>query len=412
VGRTAGATVEVKKTGGRAEASTANGVAAAGAPDSAAGMTLADLEYVLPQELVAQHPLEPRDASRLLVVRRDDGLEDHAFGELPALLRRGDVLVRNDTRVFPARAFFRRATGGRIEALFLRAHAPACGSERWEALLRGRPRPGERLEAENARAWSVRCDEALGEGRWLLASESRRPVMELLEDVGRTPLPPYIHAHLEDGERYQTTYAHVVGSAAAPTAGLHFTPAVDAALARAGVSVETLTLHVGLGTFRPLQETRLEDNRLHAERFAVEAAAWRRIAAARAAGRRVIAVGTTTVRTLEHLARTPDEIVEVGGGAAVAAPFVSSDAGGREVCAQPPFAVTSGVVRGETDLFIRPGYSFLVVDGLLTNFHLPRSSLLALVMAFCGVERTRTAYEHAIAGEYRFYSFGDAMLAL
>jgi len=358
-------------------------------------LRLADLDYELPPELIAQHPVEPRDASRLLVLRRADGaLEDHAFRELPELLSRGDVLVRNDTRVFPARAFFRRPTGGRIETLFLRPFASGPGEELWEVLLRGRPRVGERLASESqGDAWRVRCDESLGEGRWVLASESPRPVLELLEVAGRTPLPPYIHTRLEDGERYQTVYARAVGSAAAPTAGLHFTPAVDAALAEAGVSVETVTLHVGLGTFRPLREERLADNRLHAECFEVEGAAWRRILAARDEGRRVVAVGTTTVRTLEHLARQAsdggDGLAEAEGG-----------------------ATSGGVLRGETDLFIAPGFAFQVVDALLTNFHLPRSSLLALVMAFCGVAGARTAYRHAVERQYRFYSFGDAMLGL
>jgi len=359
--------------------------------------TLADLDYELPAELIAQDPMEPRDAARLLVVGRDGrrvggeaggapeaGFRDLRFADLPALLRRGDVVVRNDTRVFRARAFFRRGTGGRVEALFLRRLAAVRGEERWEALLRGRPRAGERLAAEEAPWWSVRCAESLGEGRWLLVSESRRPVLDLLGEVGETPLPPYIHAVLADGERYQTTYARRVGSAAAPTAGLHFTREVDEALAAAGVTVEALTLHVGLGTFRPLQHERLDQNHLHGERFAVEAAVWRRIAAARAAGRRVFAVGTTTVRTLEHLALA-DIAVRDGDGE---------------------------IIRGQTDLFIRPGFRFRVVDGLLTNFHLPRSSLLALVMAFAGVETTRAAYRHAVDARYRFYSFGDAMLVL
>jgi len=354
------------------------------AAGSGASLTLADLDYGLPRELIAQRPVEPRDASRMLVLRRRGGvLEDRAFRDLPGLLARGDVLVRNDTRVFPARAFFRRPTRGRIEALFLRPLVPGTGEERWEALLRGRPRPGERLASEAlGEAWRVRCDEPLGEGRWALVSESPSPVLDLLHEAGRMPLPPYIHAPLEDGERYQTVYARAVGSSAAPTAGLHFTPIVDAALAEAGVNVETVTLHVGLGTFRPLHEERLDDNQLHAERYVVEGAAWRCIAGARADGRRVVAVGTTTVRTLEHLARQGGE----------------------------PDA--DDVLRGETDLFIRPGFAFQVVDALLTNFHLPRSSLLALVMAFCGVEQARAAYRHAIERRYNFYSFGDAMLAL
>jgi S-adenosylmethionine:tRNA ribosyltransferase-isomerase len=350
----------------------------------AADLTLADLEYKLPQELVAQHPLKRRDASRLLVVRRDDGaLEDRRFADLPRLLRAGDVLVRNDTKVFPARTYFRRATGGRMEALFLRRLADVAGEERWEALLRGRPRAGEQLASEAlGGAWAVCCSEDLGEGRWALASQAAEGVLDLLGRAGVTPLPPYIHERLEDGERYQTLYAREVGSAAAPTAGLHFTAAVDEALAAAGVSVETVTLHVGLGTFRPLQAERLGENRLHAERYVADASAWRRIVAARVEGRRVVAVGTTTVRTLEHLA------LAVGG--------------------EEP----TGVITGETDLFIVPGFQFRVVDAMLTNFHLPRSSLLALVMAFSGVETTRAAYRHAVAARYRFYSFGDAMLAL
>ncbi|HQJ96944.1 MAG TPA: tRNA preQ1(34) S-adenosylmethionine ribosyltransferase-isomerase QueA [Thermoleophilia bacterium] len=377
---------------------------------SAGDLTLDDLDFELPRELVAQHPVEPRDAARLLVVPRydddhgvtravggsgglddipqvaaDGGLRDARFRDLPVLLRRGDVLVRNDTRVFPARAFFRRATGGRIEVLFLERSASAGGDERWEALVRGRPRPGETLRAERAPDWSLRCVEALGDGRWVLADEGPRPVLARLTDVGETPLPPYIRARLADGGRYQTTYARTVGSAAAPTAGLHFTPAVDAALTTAGVAIETITLHIGLGTFRPLHERRLDDNRLHAERFVVDGAAWRRIAAARAAGRRVVAVGTTTVRTLEHLAL------------AAARGEIDPDA---------------PAIVGETDLFIVPGFRFRVVDGLLTNFHLPRSSLLALVMAFAGIATTRAAYRHAVALGYRFYSFGDAMLVL
>jgi S-adenosylmethionine:tRNA ribosyltransferase-isomerase len=356
----------------------------AGAPGRGAGLTLTDLDYELPPERIAQHPLESRDASRLLVVRRATAtLEDREFRALPEVLQPGDVLVRNDTRVFPARAYFRRVTGGRVEALFLRRLASLSAEERWEALLRGRLRTGERLVSEEqGGSWAVRCDESLGGGRWALASEARRPVIDLLDETGKTPLPPYIHEPLADGERYQTLYARAVGSAAAPTAGLHFTPAVDAALAAAGVTIETLTLHVGLGTFSPLREDRLDDERLHAERFEVADEAWRRVLAARAEGRRVVAVGTTSVRTLEHLAA---------------------------VALEPD---ADGVVRGETELFIKPGFAFQVVDAMLTNFHLPRSSLLALVMAFCGVDLTRVAYTHAVAERYRFYSLGDAMLAV
>jgi len=346
------------------------------------GLTLADLEYDLPDGLIAQTPVEPRDASRLLLVRRGSGeMEDRVFADLPELLREGDTLVRNDTRVFPARSFFHRATGGRIEVLFL--CALATGSERWEVLLRGRPRREEVLESEAmGPEWPLRCIEPLGDGRWIVENLGPAPVLELLADAGVTPLPPYITAPLDDPERYQTTYSCAPGSAAAPTAGLHFTPALDEALADAGVTVESLTLHVGLGTFKPLQEESLESVALHSEEFEVEAAVWARLCAARRDGRRIVAVGTTSMRVLEHLALDGLEARE------------------------------GDSLRGETRLFIRPGFGFRMVDGLVTNFHLPRTSLLALVMAFCGVDETRAVYRHAVAERYRFYSFGDAMLAL
>ena len=357
-------------------------------------LRLEDLDYDLPPELVAQRPAEPRDAARLLVYRRGTGtIEDRVFRELPSLLRPGDLLVRNDTRVFPARAFFRRATGGRVEVLFLERAGDvghdgpgAAGGgegEVWEALLRGRPRPGEVLAGDGpAAAWRLRCRERLGGGRWLVESLAAEPVLDLLERVGTTPLPPYIREPVADPDRYQTTYARVTGSAAAPTAGLHFTPALDAALEAAGVAIRTVTLHVGLGTFRPLDEETLAGGRLHRERFQVPAATWDEVRRARGEGRRVVAVGTTTIRVLEHLAAEPT----------------------------PPSP--GGEIRGETGLFIAPGFRFRVVDAVITHFHLPRTSLLALVMAFCGVDETRRLYAHAVARRYRFYSFGDAMLAL
>ncbi|MEE4274766.1 MAG: tRNA preQ1(34) S-adenosylmethionine ribosyltransferase-isomerase QueA [Thermoleophilia bacterium] len=354
-----------------------------GYSSTGATMRLADLDYELPRELIAQQPAEPRDAARLLVVERSSGcLRDRTVRDLPGLLRRGDLLVRNDTRVFPARAFFRRASGGRIEVLFLRpletapAAAPAAAGERWEALLRGRPRTGEELAGDGpAAAWRLVCERPLGDGRWVVASLGEEAVLSRLEAFGQTPTPPYIRTPVADPGRYQTTYARRTGSAAAPTAGLHFTAELDARLAAAGVDVVALTLHVGLGTFKPLQEERLADNRLHGEAYEVDEAVWRRVEDARATGRRVIAVGTTTVRVLEHVAR-------------------------------------GGALRGETDLFIMPGFTPRVVGGLLTNFHLPRTSLLALVMTFAGVEPTRAAYEHAVRERYRFFSFGDAMLVV
>ncbi len=349
-------------------------------------LRLSDLDYHLPEDLIAQTPVEPRDASRLLVARRKSGaIEDRVFSELPSLLRDGDVLVRNDTRVFPARSFFHRATGGRIEVLFLCSLTGGSqASERWEALLRGRPRPEEVLESEVFGAdWPLRCIEPLGDGRWVVENLGPDPVLTLLESAGVTPLPPYITAPLADGERYQTTYARALGSAAAPTAGLHFTGELDDALAAAGVGVEHVTLHVGLGTFKPLQDESLDATTLHRESFSVEAAVWARLQEARRDGRRIVAVGTTSMRVLEHVARQESRSVEA-----------------------------RDLISGDTRIFIRPGFEFRMVDALITNFHLPRTSLLALVMAFCGVDETREVYGHAVRERYRFYSFGDAMLAM
>ena len=354
-----------------------------------------ELDYELPPELIAQTPVEPRDASRLLCLGgRGHGLSltDRTFADLPSLLREGDVLVRNDTRVLPARARFHKPTGGRVELLFLE---PSAGGEGWwEALAGGRVRPGQRLVSERGgEAFAVEVGERLGEGRRLVRPAVAEPLPDLLERYGETPLPPYIKTELDDPERYQTTYASVKGSAAAPTAGLHFTPELDGRLRDAGVTIEELTLHVGLATFKPVTVDVVEDHPLHSEPFSVAAAAWQRIAAARAEGRRIVAVGTTMVRLLEELCRP-----ERGGD--------GGEEGGRRLEED-----AAGRLTGRTELLIAPGHRFRVVDGLITNFHLPRTTLLALVMAFCGVEETRAAYRHAIARRYRFYSFGDAMLA-
>ena len=312
-------------------------------------MDATDLDYDLPSQLIAQTPVEPRDSSRLLVHRLETGqIEHRVFSELPELLG-GELVVVNDTRVVPGRLRLRRSTGGSVEVLLVEER----GEGVWEALVRPsrRLRPGERLGP-------IELVEALGGGRWLVRLEG--------EPSGEAPLPPYIHARLDDPGRYQTVYARELGSAAAPTAGLHLTPDLVARLDPVSV-----TLHVGLDTFRPVSGARVEDHELHGERYAVQASAWRRIAAAE----RVLAVGTTSVRVLETVART-------------------------------------GELAGRTRLFVTPGFEFRRVDALLTNFHLPRSTLLALVMAFVGVEETRDLYRTAIAERYRFYSFGDAMLAL
>ena len=314
-------------------------------------MRSSELDYELPRELIAQHPPERRDASRLLVHQRASGETRHRrFDELPAELADGTLVVVNDTRVLPARLRLERPGGGEAEVLLLERLGE---NGTWEALARPsrKLRPGQRLGP-------VELLEPLGEGRWRLRLEG--------EPAGEAPLPPYIREPLADPERYQTVYARSDGSAAAPTAGLHFTPELLAAL-----DVERVTLHVGLDTFRPLAAETLEEHELHSERYEVEPAAWERIRGAE----RVLAVGTTTVRVLESLAR-------------------------------------GAPLSGRTDLFITPGFEFRRADALLTNFHLPRSTLLALVMAFAGVEETRRLYRLAIEERYRFYSFGDAMLLL
>jgi S-adenosylmethionine:tRNA ribosyltransferase-isomerase len=296
-------------------------------------MDTAELDYELPPELIAQHPAERRDASRLLVFERASGDVRHrTFAELPQELAR-ELVVVNDTRVVPARIRIERPKG--------------------EVLL---------LERLGERYGHVELVEHLGEGRWRirLDGDPGGPA------GGTVPLPPYITEPLRDASRYQTVYADEAGSAAAPTAGLHFTPELLGAL-----DVERVTLHVGLDTFRPLTGSTLEEHALHGERYAVRPESWTRIAAAE----RVLAVGTTSVRVLETVART-------------------------------------GELEGRTSLFVTPGFEFLRVDALLTNFHLPRSTLLALVMAFAGVEETRRLYRLAIGERYRFYSFGDAMLIL
>ena len=308
-------------------------------------MRLSELDYALPTELIAQRPLDQRDHSRLLVYERATGEVRHRrFSELPDELDPDELAVVNDTRVLPARIRIERPRG---EVLLLEK----TGDGLWQGLAR----PTKRLRV-GRHYGPVELVEHLGEGRWLLRLED--------EPAGEMPLPPYITEALEDPERYQTVYAQEEGSAAAPTAGLHFTPELLARL-----DVERVTLHVGLDTFRPVTADDLERHELHSERYEVGPAAWERIRAAP----RVLAVGTTTVRVLESLAR-------------------------------------GAPLRGRTDLFVRPGFEFGRVDSLLTNFHLPRSTLLALVMAFCGVEETRRLYRLAVDERYRFYSFGDAML--
>ena len=347
-------------------------------------MRTADFRYDLPERLIAQHPVEPRDSSRLLVVDRATGqLAHRRFRNIGDCLRPGDLLVANESRVIPARVYGRKVpSGGKVELLLLSRR----NDTHWEALVKGRrvapgdhiglPDRGQPAPPEDYAIIGEAVEETPSGGRLL---RFPRPIDGLLDQLGMVPLPPYIHEPLDDPERYQTVYARIRGSAAAPTAGLHFTPALIDRLAAQGIEFAFVTLHIGLDTFRPVTEERVEDHVIHSEVCQMSAEVAERVNRAKAEGRRVIAVGTTSVRVLEtaaSLAQAPD----------VAAPFADA-----------------------TRLFIYPGYRFRAVDALITNFHLPGSSLLMLVSAFAGRELILRAYAEAIAQEYRFYSFGDSM---
>jgi S-adenosylmethionine:tRNA ribosyltransferase-isomerase len=337
-------------------------------------------DYELPTERVAQHPVEPRDRSRLLVVPRDGSPFRHLeFRDLVDLVPPGDVVVLNETRVFPARLRGRKPTGAPSEILLLRPRTP--DEREWEALVRpgGKLKPGRVIEV--ADGLRVRVVDSVPGGGRVVRLESELEPRAAIERWGETPLPPYIEraAEAADRDRYQTVYAQRTGSVAAPTAGLHFTPVVLEALRDRGVVLVTLVLHVGVGTFRPVDDEELERHEMHHEWYEVPEPSARLLNEGRARGAGVWAVGTTVVRTLESAA-TEDGRVRAGSG--------------------------------WTDLFIRPPYRFRVVDRLVTNFHLPRSTLLMLVAAFAGYDRTMAAYSEAVAAGYRFYSYGDAMVVL
>ncbi len=341
-------------------------------------MKVSDFDYPLPEERIAQEPVDPRDASRLMVVPRgpDAPLAHRTFRELDKLLQPGDLLVMNDTRVIPARLTGHKESGGKVEVLLLEPEA--AGSARWKAMGQAsKPlRPGARVAFEGLAAV---LEEVLGEGFYTVRFDRDGAALEAaIARAGALPLPPYIRRAPgpADAERYQTVVARVPGSAAAPTAGLHFTPELLARLEARGVERAHVTLHVGAGTFLPVRSETVEGHRMHEERYEVPPATARAFAAARARGGRVVAVGTTSVRTLES-------------------------------------AFDDGALRegpGRTSIFLTPGHRFRAVDALVTNLHLPRSTLLMLVCAFGGTERVLAAYRTAVEERYRFFSYGDAML--
>ncbi|MGI6143613.1 MAG: tRNA preQ1(34) S-adenosylmethionine ribosyltransferase-isomerase QueA [bacterium] len=341
-------------------------------------MRVEDFDYNLPQELIAQEPIPNRDQARLLVVHRgEDRFEHRNFRDLLEYLRPGDVVVLNNSRVLPARIYARRAkTGGRVETFLLRP----LGGDRWEVLVKpGRRAPvGEELLYGNGELQGKVIATTDAGGR-IIEFSYEGSFREHLQRLGEVPLPPYIHKKLADPERYQTVYASQEGSVAAPTAGLHFTRDFLREMADCGVEVCYLTLHVGLGTFRPVKAEVIEEHKMHSEYYEVTPQVATAVNGARREGRRVMAVGTTVVRTLESAA-SADGLLRPG--------------------------------EGWTDLFIYPGYKFKVVDAMLTNFHLPRSTLLMLVSAFAGRGKILAAYQEAVRERYRFFSFGDAMLII
>lgn len=337
-------------------------------------MKTSDFLYDLPEELIAQTPIEPRDHSRMLAVNRVDGAMEHRhFYDLPGYLKPGDLLVVNDTRVMPARLIGERPGGGACEVLLLRQLSPVS----WETLVKPgkKLKPGAKVSFGGGRLTaSIEAPTEAG-GRVVRFDVMSGTLEAALDELGEMPLPPYIHEKLMDRERYQTVYARAVGSAAAPTAGLHFTPELLGKIRGMGVEIVPVLLHVGLGTFRPVKAEDVSEHKMHSEFYEVTPEAAEAVNRAKAEGRRVIAVGTTSVRTLESAAS--DGLLTPGSG--------------------------------WTDIFITPGYRFQMVDALITNFHLPGSTLIMLVSALMGRDKTLTAYREAVEQRYRFFSFGDAM---
>lgn len=348
-------------------------------------MKTAVFDFELPPELIAQHPAQRREQSRMLVVRRQEGTIEHRhFFDLPQFLKKSDLLVVNNTRVIPARIFGRKpVTGGKVEILLLEEICPGT----WDILLHAarRPKVGSIITLGEGQAVAVLLSDG-AKGRATIKIESERPWLEVLEEIGIPPLPPYIARKqetaeqiVEDRERYQTVYAREPGAVAAPTAGLHFTDGIFQTLEKQGVRRAEVTLHVGLGTFRPVDAENVEDHRMEPERYTISEETAKRIEETKSAGGRVVAVGSTSVRTLETAAAEHGSVVPCSG---------------------------------RSSLFIYPPYSFKVVDAMLTNFHLPKSTLIMMVCALAGRELILRAYEEAVKEKYRFYSYGDCMLIL
>ena len=340
-------------------------------------MKTSDFFYDLPESLIAQTPIEPRDASRMLYLSREDGKVTHTqFNTLRSYLKKGDCLILNNTRVLPARIFGKRTdTGAIVEFVLLRQR----GTNIWECIAG----PGKKAKTGTSFTFSDKLSafvtDVLEDGNRILEFKVDGEFFAVLDEVGQMPLPPYIKEKLEDKERYQTVYSKELGSAAAPTAGLHFTPELLESLKNDGIKVEYVTLHVGLGTFRPVKVEDITEHKMHTEHYYMPESAARAINETKQNGGRVICVGTTSCRTVESVASTYGEIKECSG---------------------------------DTGIFIYPGYEFKCMDGLITNFHLPESTLIMLVSAFAGYDNTMAAYKQAVEEKYRFFSFGDAMLIL
>lgn len=351
-------------------------------------MDLKKLDYELPDRLIAQYPATVRDHAKLMFYDRGTKKVHHThFSMLPRHLNSGDLLVMNESRVIKSRVFFKRKAGGKMEIFFLSEVGDGAhrgGAKRWECLFR----PSRKVKlgdpVEITRGLMVRPVEMLGGGRWIVECECEDTIYEKLERVGQLPLPPYIRRgegdnSFPDDERYQTVYAQVPGSVAAPTAGLHFTEELLAKIKKRGVRVAKVNLNIGYGTFSPIRDEKIEDHRIHSEYFSISPEAAALIGDQKKRGRKILAIGTSVVRTLET-------------------------AFGEDGIPQ--------ILEGFSDLFIFPGYRFKLIDGMITNFHLPRSSLIALVMAFCGIDELKECYRVAVSENYRFFSYGDAMLIL